>query len=162
VNLTTTSINVGNSTVNTVITSTSINTDGTLDVLNAATLSNTLSVGGNVTISTDYSIVVVSNTDIGTSTNNFVKVFSFNKSSFSSAKITTQAKTNNNANTQISEIVLAHDGNTSFLTVYGTVSSPINSNVGVYSTQINMNEVELLFKQNMANSNIKVIAHLIK
>jgi len=46
VNLTLDRINVGNSTVNTFITSTAIETDGTLTALGAATLSNTLSVVG--------------------------------------------------------------------------------------------------------------------
>jgi hypothetical protein len=46
VNLSTTQIKVGNATVNSVITSTAIDTDGTLSVLGAATLSNTLSVTG--------------------------------------------------------------------------------------------------------------------
>jgi hypothetical protein len=51
VNLTSGRINVGNSTVNTFITSTAIETDGTLTVLGAATLSNTLSVTGLMTMS---------------------------------------------------------------------------------------------------------------
>jgi hypothetical protein len=51
VNLSTTQINVGNSTVNTYITSTVIETDGTLAVLGAATLSNTLGVTGLTTLS---------------------------------------------------------------------------------------------------------------
>ena len=46
VNLSTTQINVGNSVTNTVITSTSIDTDGSLAVLLGSTLSNTVSVGG--------------------------------------------------------------------------------------------------------------------
>ncbi len=51
VNLTTTAVNVGNSTVNTAITATAIDTDGTLAVLGATTLSNTLSVTGLTTAS---------------------------------------------------------------------------------------------------------------
>ena len=47
----TTAIKVGNSTVNTVITGSSINTDGSLDVLQAAALANSLSVTGAATLS---------------------------------------------------------------------------------------------------------------
>lgn len=46
VSLGTSTFTVGNSTVNTAITSTSINTDGSLDVLLATNLSNTLTTGG--------------------------------------------------------------------------------------------------------------------
>jgi hypothetical protein len=52
VTITTDRISVGNSTVNTVITPTSIDTDGTLAVLLGTTLSNTLSVGGLATMNT--------------------------------------------------------------------------------------------------------------
>lgn len=47
----TTYIGIGNSSVNTVITSSSIDTDGTLAVLGAATLSNTIAVTGAATLS---------------------------------------------------------------------------------------------------------------
>lgn len=56
VNLSTTKINVGNSSVNTTITSTAINTQGTLDVLRAATLSNTIAVTGNATFSNTIAV----------------------------------------------------------------------------------------------------------
>jgi hypothetical protein len=46
VNISITRINIGNSTINTAITSTSIDTDGSLAVLLGTTLSNTLSVAG--------------------------------------------------------------------------------------------------------------------
>lgn len=51
VNLSTTRINVGNTTVNTFITSTAVETDGTLTVLGATSLSNTLGVTGLTTLS---------------------------------------------------------------------------------------------------------------
>lgn len=59
VSLDTTRLAIGNSTVNTVITSTSINTDGTLDVLLATTLANTIAVTGNATFSN--TVVVTGN-----------------------------------------------------------------------------------------------------
>lgn len=48
--LTTSSITVGNSTVNTVISAATIDTDGTLAVLGAATLSNTITVTGSANL----------------------------------------------------------------------------------------------------------------
>lgn len=56
VNIDTSSFTVGNSSVNTYITSTAINTDGTLDVLRAATLSNTIAVTGNATFSNTIAV----------------------------------------------------------------------------------------------------------
>lgn len=57
VNVSTTKINVGNSSVNTAITATAINTQGTLDVLKATTLSNTIAVTGNATFSNTIAVV---------------------------------------------------------------------------------------------------------
>lgn len=62
VNLTTSGINVGNSTVNTSITATAIDTDGTLAVLGAATFSNTLTTYGLANLA---SANVVGNLDVG-------------------------------------------------------------------------------------------------
>lgn len=59
--LNTTSLAVGNSSVNTVITSTAINTDGTLDVLGAATLSNTITVTGFANL---QNVVAAGNTTV--------------------------------------------------------------------------------------------------
>ena len=56
-----TNINLGNSTVNTAISATAVNTDGTLAVLGAATLSNTLNVTGLVT---SVANIVSGNTEI--------------------------------------------------------------------------------------------------
>jgi hypothetical protein len=46
--------------------------------------------------------------------------------------------------------------------VYGTVSSPLGSNLGVFSTAINTGVVSLKFLQSAANSNVTIVAHLIK
>lgn len=62
VNLTTSGINVGNSTVNTSITASGIDTDGTLAVLGAATFSNTLTTSGLANLA---SANVVGNLDVG-------------------------------------------------------------------------------------------------
>ena len=57
VNLSTTKISVGTSSVNTAITSSGIDTDGTLAVLEASTLANTLSVAGATTMSSSANVV---------------------------------------------------------------------------------------------------------
>jgi len=140
---------------------------GTLNVTGNSNLAGTLYVGanttlnGNVQFQNNYTVVVTSNTNIGTNTSVSQLVFALPKTSFSSAKITAQIK-GTTGNTQINEIVMAHDGTTPFLTVYGTVSSPLNSNLGVFSTALNSSDIELKFLQSAANSSVIVVAHLIK
>lgn len=196
VNLSTTRINVGNSTVNTFITSTAVETDGTLTVLGATSLANTLSVTGNVTFSntlsvtgaanvlstfgvggatalagsltvggvttlqSDYVIDVTANADIG-STVGAVLVYRFPKATYSSAKFEVQVK---NGNTQLSELVLAHDGGlNAFVTVYGTVASNGGASpLGTFTANTDTANVNLYLVQTVANSAVKVVAHLIK
>ena len=66
----TTGLHVGNSTVNTAITSTSIDTDGTLSVLGATTLSNTLGVTGLASLNGGLNTTTANATTftVGTST----------------------------------------------------------------------------------------------
>lgn len=143
----------------------------TVAVTGAATFSNTLSVTGNtnlsdyVTFDTDYAIQVESNTNLGTTTGSSILAYRFPKATFSSAKITAQVK--NTGNTQISEMVVAHDGTTAYVTVFGTVASPgfANNNVNplaTFSANVNGANVDLLINQTTANSAAKFIAHLIK
>ena len=143
----------------------------TLAVTGAATFSNTLTVSGNtnlsdyVTFDTDYAIQVESNTNLGVTTGSSILAYRFPKATFSSAKITAQVK--NTGNTQISEMIIAHDGTTAFVTVFGTVASPgfANNNVnplGTFSANVNGANVDLLINQSVANSAAKFIAHLIK
>jgi hypothetical protein len=143
----------------------------TLAVTGAATFGNTLTVSGNtnlsdyVTFDTDYAIQVESNTNLGATTGSLVLAYRFPKATFSSAKITAQVK--NTGNTQISEMVLAHDGTDAFVTVFGTVASPgfANNNVNplaTFAANVNGANVDLLINQSVANSAAKFIAHLIK
>ena len=143
----------------------------TLAVTGAATFSNTLTVSGNtnlsdyVTFDTDYAIQVESNTNLGATTGSLILAYRFPKATFSSAKITAQVK--NTGNTQISEMVLAHDGTDAFVTVFGTVASPgfANNNVNplaTFAANVNGANVDLLINQSVANSAAKFIAHLIK
>lgn len=159
-----------------------IDTDGTLEVGNTATflgpvnanaavsLANTLSVSGaaavnnTITIKTDYVLDVSANGDIGSNTTAEQLVFRFPKATYSSGKLTVQIK--NGTNTQISEIVLAHNTSNAYLTVYGTVSSPPSGNssplLATFTANINSANVELLIMQTQANSSIKIAGHLIK
>ena len=162
----------GNTTLsNTLSVTGNVTLSNTLSVTGAATFSNTLSVSGNtnlsdyVTFDADYAIQVESNTNLGTTTGSSILAYRFDKATFSSAKITAQVK--NTGNTQISEMVVAHDGTTAFVTVFGTVASPgfANNNVNplaTFSANVNGANVDLLINQSVANSAAKFIAHLIK
>jgi hypothetical protein len=163
VNLTLTRINVGNATVNTFITSTAIETDGTLTVAGQSTLSGAVAIGGTTTFKTDYVVDVSANADIGNVIGP-VLIYTFTKATYSSAKFEVQVK--KGSNTQLSELVLAHNGTTdAYVTVYGTVASngaasPLGTfiaNTGSSDTNVN-----LYLQQTVANSAVKVIAHLIK
>jgi len=128
---------------------------------------NTITVDGaninsNLIIRTDLSVYVVSNTDIGTNISSAQTVFTFPKASFSSGKITAQSK--KGTNTQINEIILAHDTTTNVaqLTVYGSVYVPTTANIGVYSVSTNATHILLGFTQTQVSSAVKLVANLIK
>lgn len=132
----------------------------TLSVTGNTTLANALSVGGLVTFKTEYVVDVLANSDIG-STLGAVLVYRFPKASYSSGKFEVQVK---NGNTQLSELVLAHDGGTNaFVTTYGTVASNGGASpLGTFSANTDTANVNLYLVQTVANSAVKVIAHLIK
>jgi len=127
----------------------------------AATFSNTVVITGTTTINTDYVIQVTANSNLGATVGSPLLVYSFPKATYSSAKLTSQVKTLT-GNTQISEIVLAHDTTTPYITVYATVASPLGANNGIYSVAINNANVELSFTQTSSSSAAKIVAHLIK
>lgn len=151
----------------------------TLTVVGNVTLSNTLSVTGNVRFSNtlvvtgsvsygnnenfynDYTTTSYANTNLGTNISTAVNIFTFNKSNYSSAKIIAQVK-GTTGNTQTSEMVLAHNGTDSYITIYATVVSPATEDLGDFSTTISGSDVQLNFKQNYISSATKVIATLIK
>jgi hypothetical protein len=129
--------------------------------IGAATFSNTVAITGTTTINTDYVIEVTANGNLGATVGSPLLVYSFPKATYSSAKLTSQVKTSG-GNTQISEIVLAHNGTDSYITVYATVVSPLGGNNGIYSAAINNANVELKFTQTSSSSAAKIVAHLIK
>lgn len=131
-----------------------------LTVTGNTTLANTLSVGGSTTFQTEYVVDVSANGNLGT-TIGPVLIYRFPKTTYSSAKFEVQIK---NGNTQLSELVLAHDGAANaFVTTYGTVSSNgAASPLGTFSANTDTANVNLYLVQTVASSAVKVIAHLIK
>ncbi len=203
---TTDGIVVSNSTVSTTVSRTTLSTNGTLSatgsttlantlaLTGSATFSNTLAVTGNTTLSntvsvtgnatfsntvaivgnvsvnsdliikTDRVMQVSSNADIGTDVVNNLLVYRFAKTDYSTAKLLVQVK--KGTNTQISEIILAHNGSAAEITVYGTVSSPPSGNssplLATFTANLNNANVDLLIVQTQINSSVKIAADLIK
>lgn len=154
----------GNVGVTQVVTANVLNAN-TLTLSGTASITGNTSIAGLVTIDTDYVIDVVSNTNVGVPLTP-IPIFSFPKATYSTAKLQVQIK--NTGNTQMSEVIIAHDLTTAYITVYGTVSSPPSGNssplLGSFTTTINSTSsmVELLLTQTIASSATKVVAHLIK
>lgn len=174
----TTTVRVGNASVFTSMTSTQVATTGTLSVAGNTSLQANVTVGGTLEAPTirvtsglvlegDYSIDIVSNGNIGTSTSTPIVIFQFPKADHRTGKIMVQVT--NGANTQMSEMVIAHNNTDAYITTYGTVSSPPGANnfnalLGNFTSSINStsNAVELFLQQTQANSAVKVVAHLVK
>ena len=102
-----------------------------------------------------------SNADLG-STVGAVLVYRFTKATYSSGKFEVQVK--KGSNTQLSELVLAHDGaGNAFVTTYGTVASNGGASpLGTFIANTDTANVNLYLVQTVANSAVKVVAHLIK
>lgn len=167
--LTSIHLKIGNSTVNSTSNATLLhvtNSTSTASLSPAAlTVGNTVATTNTLNVSNDYRIEVSSNTNIGAGTGTPIKVYSFTKSDWSSGKFEVQVK--NSGNTQITELVLAHDGTDAYVAVYGTVASPATGNnsvspLGTFTANVNSANVDLLLSQTIASSAVKVVAHLIK
>ena len=163
-------VRVGNTTVNTVITSTSIDTDGQLIVGGNSTFTgNTATVGqasfsNTVTVKGGTVLDGIVNNDIGATIGNVV-IYTFPAATYKTGKFEVQIANGGNTQHQKSEMVLAHDDTTAYLTTYGTVAAPpaangSNSPLGTFSANINSGSVEIVMNQLVANSGIKVSAHL--
>ena len=143
----------------------------TLGVTGATTLANTIAVTGTasyaniVTFKTEHVVDVFANGNLGATTGSDLLVFEYPKADYSTAKLLIQLK--NTGNTQISEVLLAHDTTTAQLTTYGTVSAPVSSNSGVsllgtFSANVNTTNVRVYVKQTTASTTAKVVAQFIK
>ena len=183
----TTAILVGNSTINTVINSSSVAVVGslsgiTLSLTGNATVSGSANVtgnlnttgilnvtgnvisNGNLILKTDLVVDVSANADIGASTGSNILLYRFDKTLFSTGEFTVQVK--KGSNTQISKIMLAQNNTSAELTVYGTVSSPPSGNssplLASFTANLNNANVELFISQTQPNSSVKLAAQLLK
>ena len=155
----------------------------TLGVTGAATLSNTLAVTGNTTLSntlavtgtasyanivtfkTEHVVDVFANGNLGATIGSDLLVFQFPKADYSSVKLIIQLK--NTGNTQISEVLVAHDTTDAYLTTYGTVSAPPTANaalslLGIFSANTDTTNVRVYVNQKIASTAAKVVAQFIK
>jgi uncharacterized protein involved in tellurium resistance len=168
---------------NTLVVTGNTNLSNTLTVTGATTLSNTLGVTGAtalantlavtgpathaniVTFKTEHVVDVFANGNLGATTGSDLLVFEYPKADYSTAKLLIQLK--NAGNTQISEVLLAHDNSTAQLTTYGTVSSPVAANSGVsllgtFSANVATANVRVYVNQTRSSTAAKVVAQFIK
>jgi hypothetical protein len=143
---------------------------GTANVSGSVRFANTFETVGNstfgnsVTHQTALVIDVATNTNIG-ATIGLVPIYSFPKATYSSGRFTVQVK--NTGNTQIADMLVAHDNTTAYVTVFGTVASPAAANgsvspLGNFIANVNGSNIDLLINQTVASSAVKVVANLIK
>lgn len=143
----------------------------TLGVTGATTLSNTLAIAGTtshaniVTFKTEHVVDVFANGNLGATTGSDILIFQYPKSEYSTAKLLIQLK--NVGNTQISEVLVAHDNSSAQLTTYGTVSSPVSANagtslLGTFSANVAAANVRIYVKQTRSSTAAKVVAQFIK
>jgi hypothetical protein len=142
------------------------NVGGALRVTSTSNLVGSVTVGGNITVNTDYVVDVVANGDIGTSASPRL-IYSFPKATYRTGKLMVQAT--NGGNNQIAEMVVAHDGTDAYVVVYGVVASPPASGganttapLGTFTAAVNGSNVDITMAHLRNNSAVKVVAHLIK
>ena len=162
----------GNTNLSNTLTVTGATTlSSTLGVTGATALANTLAVTGPathaniVTFKTEHVVDVFANGNLGATTGSDLLVFEYPKADYSTAKLLIQLK--NAGNTQISEVLLAHDNSTAQLTTYGTVSSPVAANSGVsllgtFSANVATANVRVYVNQTRSSTAAKVVAQFIK
>lgn len=148
-----------------------LNVRGAANIANVLTVtSNTnlnshLSVTANasfadsIIVQSDYVIDVSANGDLG-ATLTALPIYSFLKTDFSSARILVQTK--KGANTQVYEGILAHNGGTPQMAVYGVVSVPVAANNGVLSATSNTTHIILNYQQTAINTSIKTVLNMVK
>jgi uncharacterized protein involved in tellurium resistance len=162
----------GNTNLSNTLTVTGATTlSSTLGVTGATALANTLAVTGPathaniVTFKTEHVVDIFANGNLGATTGSDLLVFEYPKADYSTAKLLIQLK--NAGNTQISEVLLAHDNSTAQLTTYGTVSSPVAANSGVsllgtFSANVATANVRVYVNQTRSSTAAKVVAQFIK
>jgi hypothetical protein len=161
-----------------VTTSNTLNITSNVNIANTATITGDVSLGGNVsitgvvtsvlsvsnTITVNTSVVVAAsaNNSLGSNVTAAQTFFSFNKTTYSSAKVLLQAK--NTGNVMIQEGIVAHDGTDAYMTVFGTIVSPSGANLGLMSANVSANgsHIDLKLLQNTASTAVKVRVELLK
>lgn len=150
---------------NTITPSTNLTINSVASVTGNLFAQSHASVANTLTVKTDLVVDVSANGNLGATTGSDLLIYTFDKSVFTGGKVMVAVK--NGSNTQVSEMVLTHNGSASYLTVYGTVSSPPGSNnnvnlLGTFNTNVSTSDVRLYIRQTTANSASKVVAQLIK
>ena len=136
---------------------------GNVSATGSMETANDLTVAGKSTFGGNHVLDVATNLNIGTNAAPRL-VYSFPASSYKSGKLLVQAT--NGANVQTSEMVVAHNGTTPYLTVYGVVASPpgagTSAPLGTFSVDINSGNIVILMDQVISGSSVTVVAQLIK
>jgi hypothetical protein len=159
-------VTTGLSNVNTINVRGAANVANVLTVTSNTVLGSFLSVAANasfannIAVKTDYVIEVSANSDLGSNTTSPQQLFAFLKSDFSSARIMVQSK--KGSNTQVYEGILAHNGGTPQMAVYGVVSVPTNANNGIVSASSNTTHITVNYQQTAINTSTKTILHMVK
>lgn len=114
----------------------------------------------NIQIQNDLVLDVVANTNVGSGN---PVVYRFAKASYSSAEFLVQVK--NGSVIQTSKMIMATDGaSNAQVTTFATIAPSATNQVsplGTFTANVNVANVELVFVQTIANSAVKVVAHLV-
>lgn len=161
-----------------------VSTSNTLQVTSNVVISNTMTVSGPVTLSANVSLtgnvisgLSISNTvtvnaaitaaatangDLGSELATAQTIFSFDKTAFFSGDVAVQAR--RLGNTHIIKGIIAQDGATAYMSVYGSISAPAGANLGVMSANLSTNgtHVDIRFLQTAANTAVKISTNLFK
>ena len=124
-----------------------------------ATFTKNVSVQGTLLSLNAASILVSSNSDLGSNVTVGQLVMSFPKASYTGAELTVHVSKTNTS--QLTKLILTHNASDVDMTTYGTVVSPASSpELGAVTAAINNANVEIKVLQTNINSAVKVMANL--
>ena len=154
----------GSFTANTLVAETALRGGNTgsssnLNITSNAIFTSNVSISGTVTIKTDHAVDVYSNTNLGATVGSPLEIYSFTKASYKAGKFMVKAA-NTGGTTQMADMVIAHDGTTPYITVYGVV--PSDAPIGDFSVDANTTHIRLKMSQTEASCKTVVVANLIK
>lgn len=123
---------------------------------------STLKLANNLSMQNSVDTIVSANGDMGAEIATAQTIFSFDKTAYFSGEITVQAR--RSSNTHIQKGIIAQDGTTAYLTVFGTMTSPNTANLGIISANLASNgtHVDVRFLQTGISTSVKVLATLFK